>query len=46
MKPLYSPIIGFFIKDRLGQTLFGDNTFLTYVDKPLRCGRREVRMPI
>ncbi|WP_321147252.1 ABC transporter ATP-binding protein [Serratia nevei] len=35
MKPLYSPIIGFFIKDRLGQTLFGDNTFLTYVDKPL-----------
>lgn len=26
---LTSPIIGFFIKDRLGQTLFGDNTFLT-----------------
>ena len=24
------PIIGFSVKDRLGQTLFGDNTFLTY----------------
>ena len=23
------PIIGFYIKDRLGQTLFGDNTYLT-----------------
>jgi lipopolysaccharide transport system ATP-binding protein len=27
---LYSPIIGFFVKDRLGQNLFGDNTFITY----------------
>ncbi|SOD98778.1 ABC transporter ATP-binding protein [Caenispirillum bisanense] len=26
---LDSPIVGFFVKDRLGQTLFGDNTFLT-----------------
>ncbi|ABC24624.1 ABC transporter related (plasmid) [Rhodospirillum rubrum ATCC 11170] len=25
---LRSPIIGFFVKDRLGQTLFGDNTFM------------------
>jgi lipopolysaccharide transport system ATP-binding protein len=32
-----SPIIGFFIKDRLGQNLFGDNTYLTYKDKPLSC---------
>ncbi|MDG4596986.1 MAG: ABC transporter ATP-binding protein [Candidatus Contendobacter sp.] len=24
------PIIGFFVKDRLGQNLFGDNTYLTY----------------
>lgn len=24
------PIIGFFIRDRLGQTLFGDNTYLTF----------------
>lgn len=29
---LKSPIIGFFFKDHLGQTLFGDNTFLTYLD--------------
>jgi lipopolysaccharide transport system ATP-binding protein len=34
---LESPIIGFFIKDKLGQCLFGDNTFLNYVDKPVSC---------
>ena len=34
---LSSPIIGFFIKDRLGQTLFGDNTYLTYIDEPITC---------
>lgn len=34
---LDSPIIGFFVKDRLGQSLFGDNTFLTYQDHPLFC---------
>ncbi len=28
---LAHPIVGFQIKDRLGQFLFGDNTFLTYV---------------
>jgi lipopolysaccharide transport system ATP-binding protein len=33
---LESPIVGFFIKDRLGQTLFGDNTFLTYQKKPIK----------
>jgi lipopolysaccharide transport system ATP-binding protein len=33
---LNSPIIGFFIKDRLGQTLFGDNTYLTYYDAPVK----------
>ena len=27
---LDNPIIGFYVKDRLGQYLFGDNTFLTY----------------
>ncbi len=32
---IYSPIIGFYIKDRLGQTLFGDNTYFTYHDDPL-----------
>lgn len=28
--PISSPIVGFFIKDRLGQALFGGNTFRTY----------------
>lgn len=28
------PIVGFFLKDKLGQTLFGDNTYLTYIDSP------------
>jgi len=32
---MYSPIIGFQINDRLGQIVFGDNTFLTYVDNPI-----------
>lgn len=30
-----SPIIGFFIKDRLGQALFGANTYLTYESEPV-----------
>ncbi len=30
-----SPIIGFILKDRLGQVVFGDNTFLTYQHAPL-----------
>jgi lipopolysaccharide transport system ATP-binding protein len=32
---LASPIIGFYIKDRLGQTLFGDNTYLSYITNPV-----------
>lgn len=38
-----SPIIGFFIKDKLGQYLFGDNTWLTISDsspKPLMASGR------
>ncbi len=31
----FSPIVGFFIKDRLGQVLFGDNTYITYMEEPL-----------
>lgn len=31
---LRRPIVGFFVKDRLGQRLFGDNTYLTYADRP------------
>jgi lipopolysaccharide transport system ATP-binding protein len=30
---LSRPIIGFLVKDRLGQNLFGDNTFLTYAER-------------
>lgn len=33
-RPLENVIVGFTVKDRLGQALFGDNTYLTYVDKP------------
>ena len=28
------PIVGFYLKDRLGQQLFGDNTYLTPYDSP------------
>ncbi len=31
---IYSPILGWFIKDRLGQSLFGEHTY-TYVSPPL-----------
>lgn len=50
---LRGPIVGFFVKDRLGQTLFGDNTYLSYADQPLRVPAGETlrahfqfRMPI
>jgi len=50
---LKSPIVGFFIKDHLGQTLFGENTFLTYMSKPVRVLEEEAlqaqftfRMPL
>ena len=36
-KDLDAPIIGFYVKDRLGQTLFGDNTYLSYADRPHGC---------
>jgi lipopolysaccharide transport system ATP-binding protein len=35
--PLAAPIIGFFIKDKLGQHLFGDNTYLSYLKTPVEC---------
>ncbi|WGZ93713.1 MAG: ABC transporter ATP-binding protein [Candidatus Thiothrix putei] len=34
-KEIFRPIIGFVFKDRLGQTIFADNTFLAYRDVPL-----------
>jgi lipopolysaccharide transport system ATP-binding protein len=39
-----SPIIGFYVKDRLGQEIFGDNTYLSYADAPLHVeSQRSVR---
>ncbi|MGV6858705.1 MAG: ABC transporter ATP-binding protein [bacterium] len=29
-KPIHNPIVGFVVKDKLGQTLFGDNSYLSY----------------
>ncbi|RDS79294.1 ATP-binding cassette domain-containing protein [Dyella monticola] len=50
---LEAPIFGFYIKDRLGQRLFGDNTYLTYREQPMsavagECLRAmfKFRMPI
>ena len=51
--PISSPIIGFQFKDRLGQIVFADNTYLTYrLDSPLvgegkeLIARFEFRLPI
>jgi lipopolysaccharide transport system ATP-binding protein len=48
-----APIVGFFVKDRLGQALFGDNTCIPYMTSPVsvRAGERfealfRFRMPI
>jgi lipopolysaccharide transport system ATP-binding protein len=48
-----TPIVGFFVKDRLGQTLFGDNTCITYMSSPVGMSAEErfealfeFRMPI
>ena len=38
-RPMQGPIVGFLLKDRLGQTLFGDNTFLTRHDLTLDAGQ-------
>jgi lipopolysaccharide transport system ATP-binding protein len=53
LEELISPIVGFFLRDRLGQALFGDNTFLSTHSSPLHvaAGRHIVarfafRMPI
>lgn len=53
LNDLESPIIGFFVKDRLGQNLFGENTYLTYATAPhsvvtgqVLVARFTFRMPI
>lgn len=50
--PIARLIAGFYVKDRLGQNLFGDNTYLSYRDNPvpgttgdLFTARFEFRMP-
>lgn len=35
-KSILSPIIGFYLNDKLGQPIFGDNTYLTYIKNPLK----------
>jgi len=37
LEKLASPIVGFSVKDRIGQILFGDNTFLTYRNQDVGC---------
>ncbi|MEK7235915.1 MAG: ABC transporter ATP-binding protein [Nitrospirota bacterium] len=32
---IFSPIVGFVVRDRLGQTLFGQNTYLAHAEKPI-----------
>jgi lipopolysaccharide transport system ATP-binding protein len=51
--PLENLIVGFYIKDRLGQRLFGDNTYLAYLQKGVQGATGEriyadfrFRMPI
>jgi lipopolysaccharide transport system ATP-binding protein len=39
---LVSPIIGFSVKDRLGQVLFSENTFLRYIDETIVCESNEL----
>lgn len=41
---LDSPIIGFYIKDKTGQNLFGDNTWLNYMGSPVACGNGQLLM--
>lgn len=41
-RALDAPIVGFFLKDRLGQTLFGDNTYLSYMTEPVAIGAEQV----
>ena len=53
LKSLDRLIVGFYVKDRLGQRLFGDNSYLTYHDAPLSGNAGDVlqasfcfRMPV
>ncbi|MDO4795980.1 MAG: ABC transporter ATP-binding protein [Brachymonas sp.] len=37
LQDLARPIVGFIVKDKLGQVLFGENTYLSYHDQPVAC---------
>jgi lipopolysaccharide transport system ATP-binding protein len=41
LEPLDGVILGFDLKDRLGQTIFGDNTYLTYELEPIRANNAQ-----
>ena len=36
LRDMFSPIIGFTVKDHLGQWILGDNTYITYQNAPVR----------
>ena len=38
LKEMSAPIIGYTVKDHLGQWILGDNTFITTQGAPVRCG--------
>jgi lipopolysaccharide transport system ATP-binding protein len=38
---VHSPIVGFMVKDRLGQIIFADNTYLTYSQTPVPVEQNE-----
>ena len=40
--PLQSPIVGFMVKDRTGQALFGDNTWISFMERPVRAQAGEL----
>lgn len=53
IEPSHAPIFGFYVKDRLGQRLFGDNTYLSYSARPVESqpgsrlrARFRFRMPV
>jgi lipopolysaccharide transport system ATP-binding protein len=39
---LDAPIVGFYIKDKVGQHLFGDNTYITTQLKPVICAENQI----
>jgi len=42
MKDLSNVFVGFMVRNKLGQNLFGDNTYLTTINKPINIGKNTV----